>query len=762
MMKNRTHWRYLTKHPSSKQCSIRCSVVFLSVAGLLALQGIHAYAAGNGYPNNVLHHRIEVSLQPSEHRLAVTDRITVPPSLVHNGTVQFLLHDGLVIDAPAERIERIPASTGRFRELAAHADVPLVQYRLSVKNTQQPITIQYHGEIDHTLDSQGGGTPGLIGEQGVFLAHSSGWYPIFDDNELLTFSMTVRLPTGWSAVSQGMPVTKGKPQPGEINWTETHPQDDIYLVASQFHQYSDKSSVVDAMVFLRSEDRELAEKYMQATVRYIDMYNQLIGPYPYGKFALVENFWETGYGMPSFTLMGPRVIRLPFIIYSSYPHEILHNYWGNGVYADYQSGNWAEGLTAYLADHLLKEQRGHGAEYRRSVLQKYTDYVSSGRDFPLTEFRSRHDSATEAVGYGKTLMLFHMLRMRMGDEAFLRAIRSFYRQYRFRVASFADIQRVFSDTAGRSLDKFFEQWVQRTGSPKLELDGVRREVKRNRKGQETPEHTQGEPDQYRVIVNLKQAQSGAAYRLQIPMVVYLQGRQSPYQQTVSMLHKQQRFSIVVPGRPLAVDVDPRFDLFRRLDSRELPAALSQGLGAERPLMVLPSKAEPEIVEGFKKLAKQWQQRLLPSLQVVTDDSLDQLPNNRSVWLAGWGNRFRDAMTGSLQRHNVTITNQSFVIGNKEFDKKKFSILLTARHPRNKNKTLLWLATENAVAITGLARKLPHYGKYSYLVFEGEAPDNVAKGQWLVNDSPMRIVFDKKFFDFSALLKPHQPLMMPSR
>ena len=70
------------------------------------------------------------------------------------------------------------------------------------------------------------------------------------------------------------------------------------------------------------------------------MYRQLIGPYPYGKFALVENFWETGYGMASFTLLGPQVIRFPFILNSSYPHEILHNWWGNSVFVDYASGNW--------------------------------------------------------------------------------------------------------------------------------------------------------------------------------------------------------------------------------------------------------------------------------------------------------------------------------------------------------------------------------------------------------------------------------------
>jgi hypothetical protein len=259
-----------------------------------------------------------------------------------------------------------------------------------------------------------------------------------------------------------------------------------------------------------------------------------------------------------------------------------------------------------------------------------------------------------------------------------------------------------------------------------------------------------------------QLQTGAAYQLQVPVDVYLKGRQSPYRQTVSMAGKKQRFSVMVPGKPLAVDVDPRFDLFRRLDSRELPAALSQGLGAERPLLVLPSKGKPEIVAGFKKLAKQWQQRQLPSLEVVTDDTLDQLPADRSVWLVGWNNRFRDILTTPLRRHEVFITSESFSINNKKYRKDLFSALLTARHPRNKNNTLLWLNAANPAAIPGLARKLPHYGKYSYLVFEGEAPDNVAKGQWSVTDSPMRVVFDKKQFDFSASSKPRQPLIMPSR
>ncbi len=193
----------------------------------------------------------------------------------------------------------------------------------------------------------------------------------------------------------------------------------------------------------------MAGKYLAATAQYLEMYRQLIGPYPYRKFALVENFWETGYGMPTFTLLGREIIRFPFIINSSYPHEILHNWWGNSVFVDYESGNWCEGLTAYLADHLIAEQRGTGDEYRRSTLQKYRDYVKDGRDFPLTAFRSRESASTEAVGYGKALMAYHMLRLSVGDDAFRKGIARFYRDFKGKRASFADFQKTMEAVGGR-------------------------------------------------------------------------------------------------------------------------------------------------------------------------------------------------------------------------------------------------------------------------------------------------------------------------
>jgi hypothetical protein len=67
---------------------------------------------------------------------------------------------------------------------------------------------------------------------------------------------------------------------------------------------------------------------------------------------------------------------------------------------------------------------------------------------------------------------------------------------------------------------------------------------------------------------------------------------------------------------------------------------------------------------------------------------------------------------------------------------KNTIVLTARHPGNVEKAVGLLLADSVAALPALGRKLPHYGKYSYLAFEGHDATNFAKGQWQESDSPL--------------------------
>jgi hypothetical protein len=425
-------------------------------------------------------HLLVVGLDPATHRLTVDDTLSLPEASFENGGVEFLLNGALEITESRPQVELIETiETGESvvlggETLEREAKALLKRYRLASIPEDGQLILAYEGSFDFGLSDQKEEytrgfreTVGILGEEGVYLSAGGFWYPYFGD-ELVDFDMEVNQPEGWHVISEGR--GSSRDESGRARWESEGPADEIYLTGGALTVYRETAGAVEALVYLREQDDALASKYLTATAQYLEMYRELIGPYPYSKFALVENFWETGYGMPSFTLLGPRVIRFPFILHSSYPHEILHNWWGNSVFVDYATGNWCEGLTAYMADHLIQEQRGKGETYRRDTLQKYRNYVKEERDFPLEEFRSRHSAATEAVGYGKSLMGFHMLRRELGDEKFAAALAGFYRKNRGRQASFRDLQGSFEATAEVELGAFFDQWLQRTGAPSLSVD----------------------------------------------------------------------------------------------------------------------------------------------------------------------------------------------------------------------------------------------------------------------------------------------------
>ena len=286
-----------------------------------------------------LHHALSVSLHPAEHGLTATDMVTVP---ANSGELRFVLHAGLNPESPDPKVQ--VRKTGSRR-----GQVPLEAFTVTFPNDAKTITLHYSGPIYHPVApadrEQARGfdqTAGIITDTIVYLAGSSAWYPRFE-TDFVTFTLTTELPAGWDCVSQGTRTLYKKTKTGSaVSWDSTTPQEEIYLIASRFKEYEKKSGKLTAMVFLRTSDDGLANNYLDATIKYSAMYDKLIGPYPYTKFALVENYWETGFGMPSFTLLGPTVLRLPFIINTSYPHEILHNWWGNSVYPVYEKGNWSE------------------------------------------------------------------------------------------------------------------------------------------------------------------------------------------------------------------------------------------------------------------------------------------------------------------------------------------------------------------------------------------------------------------------------------
>lgn len=678
-------------------------------------------------PIGTVRHDLRVTLEPEAHRIEVIDTIMLPKGARAPGS-SFVLNSELEILESDPPVEAVGDASG---------DNPprKTRYALTAGAQKGTLTLRYRGTIDHGIadekEQYSRGIResfGVVGPEGVYLNGATAWVPAFAD-ELVRFELEVEAPADWHIISQGNGNSDADhpdaDQSGQstrtARWESGADLEQVYLVGGPLTVFRDAAGAVETLVYLHDADEPLARKYLDATARYIEMYRQLIGPYPYGKFALVENFWETGYGMPSFTLLGEQVIRLPFILHSSYPHEILHNWWGNSVFVDYETGNWCEGLTAYMADHLIQEQRGTGINYRRDTLQKFRSFVTDGRDFPLREFRSRHSGATEAVGYGKSLMVFHMLRTRFGDDAFRAAMADFYRKNRGDRAGFDDLRASFESVTGEDLGSFFEQWVDQPGAPALAL----------RNAQRTDEGGAGEGrlggngmGRFAVRGIIEQTQEGDPFALRVPVLVATASGQRT--EWVEINKRSTPFEIPTDARPLALAVDPAFDVFRLLDPHETPASIGQIFGEPRVLAVV---AQGEDGALYRELMEGWNSPN-HAIEIVRDDEIDRLPDDRGVWLLGASNRF------AANLHLIDRTAGVVMLGIDSVPFAGNALVAVRRNPRNPEKAVGWIAIDRAEAFPGMGRKLPHYGKYSYLAFEGDEPTNFHKGQNATTDSPL--------------------------
>ena len=679
-------------------------------------------------------HKLIVHMKPSLGYMKVEDTLTFYPRDIGADSLVFLLHGGFElepVDVPHTGNWTIHiGSTEKNGRSLKRVEVFLPP------GGQWPdfleMRFRYQGRF-HNL--QGGGASSGGPPATVVLSEASYFYPVLQTRgpgPLLTFTLETVTSPGWRVVSQGKRLAQ-TPGEGRIAtlWKCDDPMEEVFLITGRYHEFQDRMSDVTLRVFLLENDEALARRYLQAAQAYLRFYEKMLGPYPYVKFAVVENSEPTGYGMPSFTLLGSRILRFPFILHTSYPHEILHNWWGNGVYLHPDSGNWSEGLTAYLSDHLLPELQGKGAGYRFQELMKYLNYVTPEKDFPLTRFAGRTDMASQAVGYGKWLMVLHMLRLRLGNLHFLEGLHTFYFNQTFRRAGFEDLRRSLEEITGQNLEPFFARWVHQAGAPKLRLQRA---------------ETLPGPNGYRLEIEVAQVQPGEAYPLTVPLALWQGTPPEVRFESLHLTRKRQVFAFELKTPPVAVKLDPRYDVFRRLNRDEVPPSLGQTYGAPAAAVLF----SPDIPQAEDDPYRVFAGALEPVTRLTGWTASRPVPE--ALWVLGRDPAAEEELIPWLAGQGVRVSAEGVEIRGRRFPWKAHSFVFTLPHPANPKRALTWLVIGEKTAARGLIRKLPHYGKYGYLVFRGAAPDNVARGMWRAEGESMFKRFDGG----------HSPLPLPPR
>jgi hypothetical protein len=258
--------------------------------------------------------------------------------------------------------------------------------------------------------------------------------------------------------------------------------------------------------------RAVADNAAQA----IDFLSRAYGPYPYDSLSLTQKPGTTSQGWPGLIFLSSfsyltegeksqlnmgKVVRT--MTNSVIAHETAHQWWGDLVNWDGYRDQWMiEALADYSSLMLLETQdpaRFHAVldQYRTNLLQKNRDGEQMLTAGPVTlgnRLSSSHfPNGYEVISYERGAWLLHMLRnmlldaegkaghVSVSNDPFIRILHRVRNQYEGRVLSTGELMHAFEQDLpkalwyedNKSLDWFYQSWVNGTAIPRIELDDLK-------------------------------------------------------------------------------------------------------------------------------------------------------------------------------------------------------------------------------------------------------------------------------------------------
>jgi aminopeptidase N len=427
---------------------------------------------GNG-GYDALHYNIRLNYQPITDRLQGTTTIVarttqelsqfnldfllkVKQVRVNNAPAQYAQQDGELVVRPA-------------KDLPNGSDLTVV-----VSYDDVPSTYAVDGATAWKWRSTGTiatGQPGI----------AQWWYP--SNNHPLdkaTFDVSVAVPDGVEAISNGVLVDRQQQINGWVrwNWRSIRPQT-TYNTTLAVGQYELRQQTTpNGQPFITAYDENIpsanaaaARASVERTPEIIEHHEQFFGPYPFEAQGGVVNTVGTGaVETQTRPVYGDVFFRRGANTYVM-AHLLSEQWFGNSVStARWQDNVLKEGFASY-ARYLWSEYQGEGTP---AELAQY-NYDRLPADDPFWTIKPADPGAADILHtavYDRGAMSLQALRTEIGDAAFFTILQGWPTTKRYGNATAEDFIAYAEQVSGRQLDALFHTWWYTSGKPATGPNGA--------------------------------------------------------------------------------------------------------------------------------------------------------------------------------------------------------------------------------------------------------------------------------------------------
>ena len=487
------------------------------------------------------HYIFELTL--SDDTDEIVGQATVEFRFVQDGVAKVALDLTSAVDGKGMTVTEVTSAGGAL-EFTHQSD------RLVIKPASPPhagdlrqFTIRYHGIPANGLriGANKYGERTFFSQNWPNLARQ--WLPMIDHPyDKATSEFIITAPSKYQVVANGLLQEQTDLGDGRrlTHWKQSVPIAS-WLNAVGVAQFASRHFAqvhgIQLQTWVDHQDRDAGIITFETPARQaMEFYIDHIGPFSYEKLANVEAAGVNG-GMEhaSAIFYGEKSV-------TDHPatnlvaHEIAHQWFGDSVTENDWDDVWlSEGFATYFT--LLCTEHYEGRDAFVADLKKSRESVFAVEK-KNPGVAVRHDNLSDMkkvlnqLVYQKGGWTLHMLRGQIGTDKFWAGIRDYYRRYRDSNASTDDFRRVMEENSGVDLRWFFDQWLNRAGSPNV--SGSWRY----------------DAEAKKIVVNLAQEQPGDAYRL--PLEVGVSSRI----EQIEMTRKEQQFEIASDKEPASVALDP--------------------------------------------------------------------------------------------------------------------------------------------------------------------------------------------------------------
>jgi len=304
------------------------------------------------------------------------------------------------------------------------------------------------------------------------------WWCSYDhpwDKALVDWHITVR--SDWLAAANGIRtgITVNDNGTRTHHWVCASPVATyvIGFAAGPYVEFNQQAGTLPIQNFVLPGQLSNAQNDFANVPEMIAHFSDLFGPYPFEKYGHMVVNMATYAAMEhqTMTTFGSQYLNGLQTYESIVAHELAHQWYGNYVTPLTMREVWLKESFATYSEFLWEahhEGWQSACSYMLGSIQQY--YINwENSNGPHTIFNPEYNLMFAPPTYEKSASVLHMLRLKMGNDAFfpfIRALLTTYSNGNIITSEFISLAQQYS---GQNLTQFFDQWIFSPGIPNAKV-----------------------------------------------------------------------------------------------------------------------------------------------------------------------------------------------------------------------------------------------------------------------------------------------------